>query len=351
MRIAETDGSLDRSACSQRSRSVDAGRFGLVVGILALIATGCSSKNEGPYTEGYADQSMTQVMFYAPPGADVTVEDRRGDGMYSRQVGQMNAYGHRLEYTPEEASIFNLAPGKRYEFKYTTASGLPGVSIYGELNVEKPSSRIGRIYQRRAFVPVMLPSEYYQEIEVTGDQIYPYRGETYRTAIDEYDLVRLKQGDVVEKVFFVADLEEAEERLDEVNKEIAVVERELEYADARFKLAYWDFKTDVMSPAANFWGTDREFIDWEGERQELEQKHDHLLGVRQRTRALLNGDHVLARKGMLVLATEEIIEPHRSVEKASDELGDVLLIMRLGGRHMQWHDRTEELTAYEQEIE
>ncbi len=48
-----------------------------------------------------------------------------------------------------------------------------------------------------------------------------------------------------------------------------------------------------------------------------------------RTRALVSGDHVLIRKGMLVVATQEIVEPHREVVGASEDLGEVLVVMRL----------------------
>ena len=57
------------------------------------------------------------------------------------------------------------------------------------------------------------------------------------------------------------------------------------------------------------------------------------------------GDHVLIRKGMLVLATEEVVASHRDVVKAAEELGEVLLVMRIGGRHMDWSDPSRELAA------
>ena len=48
------------------------------------------------------------------------------------------------------------------------------------------------------------------------------------------------------------------------------------------------------------------------------------------------GDHVLIREGMLTLATQEIAEPHEDVVESTEDLGEIMLIMRLGGRHMQW---------------
>jgi len=317
--------------------------FAALAGAVILMAAGCRSNSSANLERGYSSQCKTQLQFYAPPGAQVTVQ-----GCYTRShdIPVPGAYGDRLERSPEQLSVFNLGPG-RYEFKYTTAPGLPGVSVYGELNIEHANSHEARVFQRRAFVPISLPSEYYQNVEVVGDEIFPYRGETYRTAIDEYDLVRLKQGDVIEKVFFVADLEKAEYILDRTTEEIAVAEREIEYADARFRQAYFDFRIGVSDPSANFWGTDREFIDWERKRQQLEQRLTSLEERAQRTKALLDGDHVLARRGMLVLATEEIVEPHRDVVSASEELGEVLVVMRVGGRHMDWGNPRGELASYE----
>lgn len=301
-----------------------------MVSLIGLL--GCAST---PGSEqGYSDQCRTQIQFYSPPGSTVTV---MGGPTRSHQIAQYGAYGHRLEHSPEEFSVFNLAPG-RYEFKYTTADGLPGVSVYGELDVQYADTHEARVFQRRAFVPIALPSEYYRRVEAVGNEIYPYRGEAFRTAIDEQDLQRLKQGDVIEKVIFVADLERADKVLEKTERDIAVCEREMEYADARFRLAYYDFRTDVMDPAANFFGTDKNFIRWERERKREQQRLGKLVALRKRTQALIKGDRVLVRKGMLVLATQEVVEPHRDVVDASDDLGEVMLVMRVGGRHMQWGD-------------
>ena len=320
-------------------------RAGVSGGVMAVLVAagvaGCSGQH--PLEHGFANQCRTQIQFYAPPGATVTV---KACSTRSHEIAQYGPYGNRLEQSPEEFSVFNLYPG-RYEFKYTTAEGLPGVSIYGELDVQYANSEIGKLFQDRAFIPVALPSDYYQRVEVAGDEIFPYRGEAYRTAIDEQDMERLKQGDVIEKVFFAADLEKAEKTLTKTKQDIAVCEREIEYAEARFRLAHDDFRMDVADPGANFLGTDKAFIGWEKKRQELEHDLAKLDAKLRRTQALLRSDHVLARKGMLVVATEEIVKPHRDVEEASAKLGEVLLVMRIGGRHMQWGDPRRELAAYQ----
>jgi hypothetical protein len=41
---------------------------------------------------------------------------------------------------------------------------------------------------------------------------------------------------------------------------------------------------------------------------------------------------------MLVIATEETVVRYEDVEASAHEFGEVLLVMRLGGRHMQWGD-------------
>lgn len=309
-------------------------RIGLMISAAAAaLATGCASSAP---SGGFSDPGKTQIQFYSPPGAQVMVKGGR-----AQQVSSYGAFGHRLEHSPEEFSVFNLSPG-RYEFKYTAAEGLPNVSIYGELDVHGGGSETARMYRRRSFVPISLPSEFYQHVDGVGDETFPYRSERYRTAIDQLDIDRLKQGDVVEKVIFVADLEEAEEELDETERDIAVTERKIEYAEARFRLALYDFRVDVNDRMANLLRTDRKFIKWEEERKELDQELDDLIDKHKRLKALLKGDHVLARQGMLVLATEEVVQSHRDVVSAAEELGDVLVVMRVGGRHMHWGSPAEQ---------
>src|SRR5262249_41952875 len=152
---------------------------------------------------------------------------------------------------PEQFATFNLTAGRRYEFKYDSAEGLPGVTVYGELEVKCANSREAKMYQRRGFIPIAVPSEYYKKVEVTGPEIYAFRPEMARTAIDSFDLERLKQGDVVEKVFFVADLHEAEEHLNRTQLKIAKLERELELADQRFHCAYLDFYSSSCDDCCN----------------------------------------------------------------------------------------------------
>lgn len=326
------------SGCRYRSNLLLATAW--ITGAAMIGTLGCGR----PQETGYADQSRTQVQFYSPPGSTVTV---RACPTRSHQIGNYGPFEHRLEMAPEEFAVFNLSPG-RYEFKYVSAEGLPGVSIYGELEVKHANSNTAAMFQRRAFVPIALPSAYYQRIAVQGDEVFPWRGEAVRTAIDELDLGRLKQGDVIEKIFVVADLEDAEEELAETQVDLAVAERELQYSEARFKEAYYDFRLEVSDSSANFWGTDREFIKWEAKRQLADQRIRNIQAKIARISALLAADRVCVREGMMVVATEQIVECHEDPVDAAGEIGEVLLVMRVGGRHMHWGDPRNELAAYEQ---
>jgi hypothetical protein len=333
--------------CDPDYRSIRRTPLVVLAGLVLLAGAGCCcppAKSCGQTAKnGWDNPCRTQLLFYAPPGAMVEVR-AAGPGS-SRMIQSPGAFSDRLERSPEEACIYNLSPG-RYEFKYTTAEGVPGASIYGELVVYHANSHTAATFQRLAFVPISVPSEYYTKVEARGDELFPYRGEGYRTAIDEQDLERVKAGDVVEKVFVVADTEDADKRLRKTEVNIAAAEREIEYSEARFREAYYSFRTDVTDSWANFWGTDRNFIHWEKKRQKAQQDLDKLVALRQRTKSLIKADHVLIREGMLVLATQELVRPYEDVVKSAEDIGEVLLVMRIGGRHMKWGEPAGELAAY-----
>jgi hypothetical protein len=345
---------MGQRASSQRSIRIESVLLPFITTALTAMLGGCCEpcvriatcpecpSGEVCADEKWCDYGSTQIQFYAPPGAKVTVG---GHPTRSRQIAEYGPFQNRLEQNPEEFAVFNLPPSRHYEFKYASAEGLPGVTIYGELDVRCPNTKEAKMFQRRAFVPISLPSEYYQRVEVDGPELFAYRSETARTAIDAHDLERLKMGDVVEKVFFVADLEEAEDRMSRTQVKIAELEREIEYADARFRYAYLDFLADVADHDKCGWpnlcASDREFIEWEKKRQRLEQDLHSAQAKLERTRSLLRGDRVLTRRGMMVLATDEVIEHHDDPVDMADDLGEVLVVMRLGGRHFHWGDHNE----------
>jgi hypothetical protein len=306
--------------------------------MLATLAVGCGH----PLETGYADQGKMQLQFYSPPGATVAV---KACPTRSHEINTYPADGDRLERSPEEYAVFNLAPG-RYEFKYTAAEGLPDVSVYGELEVRSPWCDYAKVFMRRSFIPISLPSSYYKKLPPAGNETFPFRGERVRVAIDENDLMRLKQGDVVEKVFVVANLEKASKAAAAARQDLVVLDRKLEYAEARFRDTYTDFYLASDDPWARFFGVDKEFIGWEKERLELQQKIEKTQAKLKRAQALLDGDHVIIRKGMLALATEQILKPYHDPVGAADDIGEVLLVMRLGGRHMHWGNPARELASF-----
>jgi len=206
---------------------------------------------------------------------------------------------------------------------------------------------MARKFQRLANVPIALPSEHYRKVEVVGNEIYPYRGENYRTAIDENDLMRLRAGDLVEKVFVVADLNAADKARLKLEQEIAVTDRKLEYAEARFRDAYLNFRVDVTDPMARLWGKDKQFIEWQEEQTQLQQKMDKLQNRMRRIQALLKADTVTTREGMLLVATSEVVKGYQDPDEAADKIGEVLVVMRLGGRHMHWGEPARELAGYQ----
>lgn len=326
-------GSANRG-CVLSVRWMVVGAFGVV----ALVA-GCAGH---PLETGYADQGKLQIQFFAPPGTSVAIKDCP---TRSHEINTYPPDGERLERSPEEYCVFNLSPG-RYEFKYTAAEGLPGVSVYGELEVRSSCREYAKVFQRRSFIPISLPSSYYKTVDTTGDEIFPFRNERVRAAIDEKDLIRLRQGDVIEKAFIVADLKNAERCMTATRRELAVLDRKLEYAEVRFKSAYAEFRLAADDPVARFWGQDREFIKWEKERLDLQDKIEKAQAKLKRTETLLRGDRVLIRRGMLVIATEELVKPHDDLYDAADDLGAVLLVMRVGGRHMHWGEPARELASF-----
>lgn len=305
-----------------------------------LVATaGCASY---PVETGFADPGKIQLQFFAPPGASVTVA---GSPTRTHEVSDYGQAGHRLEHSPEEFAVFNLSPG-RYEFKYVAAEGLSDVSVYGELEVQSPCNCSAKEFIRRSFIPISLPSAYYKKVSDKGDEVFPYRGQTVKTAIDETDLMRLKQGDMVEKVFVLADLHKADRMVRENRRRLVVLDRELEYAEGRFRDAYSNWRLASDDLGSRIWGEDREFIQWEKKRLELKDRIAETQAELKRAEALLAGDHVLVRDRMLAVATEETVKPYKKITRAADDIGEIVLIMRIGGRHHQWGERPREAVQF-----
>lgn len=319
------------------------GGWGRLLCLLAVAAlVGSAGCGQHRFERGYHDWNKVQVQFYAPAGAVVTVADRiSGDIQADRghQVSTYGANGHRLEHEPEEFAVFNLAPGE-YEFKYNSAGGWPAVSVYGRLDVygagffDMPGAKK---FLRRSFIPIALPSPATADIQPAGDDLFPYQSATHRLRINQHDMERLAAGDMITKVVFLADLQDAKERLDTIVGQLVVMDRKMERINKLYRQAKYDFLENPKS---------ERFIKYEQQRQELRQKMDGLEQTKRRLSALLDADQVLTRREMLVLATDEILPAHVDPVAAAEELGHVVLVMRVGGRHLHWADATGEAAAF-----
>ncbi len=358
------------------------GTSAVLVGL--LVAAGCS---QHPLETGWASPQKVQLQFYAPPGATVTVRD----GLNTRSH-EVAVYGsdHRLENSPEEFAVFNLATGKTYPFKYSTAEGFPGVSIYGELDVHAPQTAEAAKFVREAFVPILLPSKYYDRDE---EHYYPVRGPS-GVGLTELEVEHLRQGDLVTKVYFVANLENAwaslrmiDRHIDRLRSAETVLNSQLEFVDARYQTyraesIHADPVYDTLVRYRDSSGFNEHFIELEAKRQELQDKRttirDQIDDLQQEKRIrtrLLDTMSIVNRQGALVLATPETQWPYHDTKeqisfarqypgfevgpncdfKTGDitipRLGDVVVVMRVGGRHMHWGDPRAELKVFNPEGE
>ena len=335
-----------------------------------LLLAGCANL---PFEPAHSSRGKVQVQFYAPPGAMVTV-----DGFTKYGPQQIDTYedGHRLELTPEEFAVFNLTPrGWPYRFKYTMAEGLPGATVYGELDVHNPGSREARALMAHTFVPIAMASPYYGG---SDQHFFPARGPS-GAGLGQLEMEHLRQGDLITKVYFVADLKKAwhtirtlDAHIERLRSAETVLNAHLEYVDARFQSyrresLYADPTEDSLARHHDATGYNRKFIGLEAKRQELENERyairnqiDDLLNERRIRTRLLDSMRIINRQGSLVLATPEnqwpFHDPNDQVRlervyagyatgpdeeyKTGDitipPLGEVLLVMRVGGRHMHW---------------
>ena len=353
----------------------------LAVAVVGVSLTGCS---QHAVEKGWSDADKVQVQFYSPQGTTVAVKD---GAIRRHQVGRYpEANYHRLELAPEEYSVFNLSPG-RYPFKYTTANGFPGVSIYGELDVFEPDDAETAKFVRGSFIPVRLPSRYYTE----GASLYPTEGPS-GAGLSELEVESLAHGDLIQKVYFVADLEAVSEdlgrietRLGQLRSAEIVLNSASEYYNVRHEdyrrdSLYGDPTVDIDAASREFWGSDREYNKIEGKRQMLENQRDEiraqmdsLTRERRIRQTLLDSIKIINRAGAMVLATPENQLPYRDTmeqigedreydgfkvgpggsykvpELELEAIGHVVAVMRVGGRHKQWDNPSGEMVAYEPE--
>jgi hypothetical protein len=350
-----------------------------VAGALILGATGCSHH---PLEKGWSNPLKVQVQFYEPPGATVALRDW---GIRRHQISTYDALDHRLEMAPEEFAVYNLCPGK-YDFKYTTAEGFEGASIYGELQIHGTFSDRARKFVRHSFIPIALHSKY---ASGSDERFFPTMGAS-GVGLPDLETQHLKQGDVVEKVYFIADLQKAWEtiraidlQLEKLRSAEIVLNSSLEYYDARYEdyrreSIYADPTYSPDDKLAEIFGFDREFNRIEGKRQKLlvqryklREQRDDLMQERRIRKTLLDSMDIIHRRGAMVLATPENQWPfHDTAEQVEDArhsagavigpwcaytvgglelepLGELIAEVRVGGRHKHWDDPRGEMVAFQ----
>jgi len=309
------------------------------LGSILIFIAGCSQHNS---ETGYHDFNKVQLQFYAPTGALVTMGKSCLGDIKADRSHQINIYGDpstRLEHEPEETATFNLAPGE-YEFKYTGAAGWPGASVYGNIHVYP----VCELFQpgvktmlRKTFIPIALPSPATPGMVTPKDDIFPYASSSHRLRISYQDVERITAGDMVTKVIFVADLTKAKHEVDELEVDYVCLRGQQQ----RLRAMLCEAQLDALDNPKS-----KEFIEIQCKLKSLEQKIDRNRDRFSRLQALLKADNVLIRREMMVLATDEILPAHEDPVRAAQELGQVVVVVRLGGRHNHWGYASEEEPVY-----
>lgn len=346
-------------------------RLFLVAGAaLVMTAAGAGCANQH-VMRGFDDSGLVQIQFYEPGSAHVVM--RRGlYGDYRADVASSS--DQQLEDGGEYA-IFNLKPSNQaYPFAYSPDDG-SNVNIYGEIEVMDPESEFGEDFVAHGFVPISLLNSSEESREVFYN---PSRGNS-GAGLSSLEMAHLAQGDMISRVYFVADLAVAEQTIRDIDAHIerlrsseTVLNTHLEWVDSRFQSyrrdsLYADPTGDTLALAKDKNGKNYEFIRLEAERQRIEnQRYDirrqveDLLTEQRMRKRLLDTMRIVNRRGSLVLATpenqwdfyntENQINSHRHYpgfaagpldayttgDITIAAMGEPLVVMRVGGRHRHW---------------
>lgn len=300
-----------------------------------------------------------QVLFYSPDGAMVHV---RRTGHAGLEIYPTDMVGHRLEYDPELFAVYDLAPGT-YEFAYAGVNAMQGVAIYGQLEIQNPRGRLAKRLLAHALIPIRLLSTEEQEVE----QLHPSRDISYTAGLEQLEFEHVKQGDMISKVYFVADLERLKweyeigyfVKINDLDRASAVLaDREaylnVRYEDARRRALNRNPAMNVEDKIAHerfdIWGIEEEFIKVSEKRVELLEEKERMVLERQRLQderarrsALLRSLRIIHREGALVLATPDLQFPFADPVAQASELGEVVAVVTVGGRHKYWANRGERI--------
>lgn len=328
----------------------------MMVSILAvgMGLVGCSQ--EQPKFEKRWSGTI-QVQFYSPEGAQIQLRDVAGPPM---EIGNYGRSGHRLERSDgAPVAVFDLEPGE-YSLAYTASDGARGATLYGELELRAPKSRITQQFCRQTFVPLRLPTVEEQEAE----HLFPSRDVSYTAGLEDREFAHLKQGDLITRVYFVADLQKAKEEYEveyyeaiaDVDRELAVLRDRETYLDVRYEQARrqalnrdpeMNIEDLVAYERFDVWGIEEAFIGIAKKRQELQhemaaltQNRTRLQDERARRNALLRSVEIINRSGAMVLASPDLALPFHDVVEQVSDLGEVVAVLRIGGRHQWWGGST-----------
>lgn len=313
------------------------------------LAAGCSQQRSSVRR---SDQVRTQIQFHAPEGSTIVL---RGADHEMVQLRSRGPAGDRLEHSPEEFAVFDVAAG-RYAFAYAGADGADDAVIYGEIEIHNPKSETGRRYRDLSFVPVRLPSARAQ----SGEFLHPSRDSSYTQGLEGLEFDHLKQGDLLTQVYFVADLAKVRHdyevagaaSLKDIRRELTVLEDRRDYLDYRYEQARRralsrnpdiDIQDRVAYDRFDRWGREEEYVRLSRKLQNLDRERDELLvqrtmleADRDRRNALLRSMNIVNRAGAMVLATPDLSLPFHDAVAQASELGEIVAVVRVGGRHQYW---------------
>ncbi len=321
----------------------------VAVALAGLSVLGCSQTN-GMF-DNYAADRTFQVQFYSPEDAKLVLCNQSGHAM----VASRGPLGDRLEHRPEEFAVYDLLPG-RYEFAYTQGEGVGDAAIYGELEILRVPQGYAEDYRRTAFLPVRLPSLQRQ----LAEHLVPSRDLSYTIGLEDREFQHLRQGDMLTRAYFIADLDRVREEHDiDYYQEINDVDRALtvladreeyltvRYDEARRRALFRNPELNINDKIAydlyDGFGVEEEYIvlsrklqSLGRERESLQLERDRLKDERGRRNALLRSMRIEHRAGALVLATPDLTRPYTDVVEQAGELGEVVAVLRVGGRHQYW---------------
>jgi len=192
------------------------GKAVLVLSLVACVVAGCAPTPHRLEVRWYTP--MAEPSGDSPSGALESYVELRNSRCAMPSLASATAGEREGNYT-----AFAL-PSGNYEFEYTLPE--TGEMIYGELDVHGSCHRAFQEFIRRTFVTIGPGA--------------PGGDPGFAAVLSQEDLDRVRQGDMVEKVVFIADLRAVDRRLDMIEQELRRI-RDLE-ARMGGQLEYWKVK-------------------------------------------------------------------------------------------------------------